>query len=88
MKTAIDKKLCARQAGGQVILTPDVFCGAREHSFGVGSVAAQFPRQAQDSIHIGTGAIFPGLVFQTAQGFARQILNENYVFFMSFVARR
>ena len=57
------------------------------------SVAAQFAGQAQDAIEIGAGRLSLSLALgafalQAAQGFARQILDENRVFLVRLVAGR
>src|SRR5271167_3782403 len=88
VEMAVHKKLGARQAGGQIIFAPDVLGGARKHSFAMGSVSAQFARQTLDAVHVGAGTILPAFAFQVAQGLARQVLDENRIFFVRLVARR
>ena len=88
MEMAVDEKLRSRQVGGQIVFPPDVLRGTGKHSLAMGSIAAQLARQAQDAVHIGAGAIFLALAFQAAQGFARQVFDQNHVFLVRLVARR
>jgi hypothetical protein len=88
MKMAVDEELRTGEAGGQIILPPEVLGGASKHSFAVSSIAAQFAREAQDAVHIGAGGVFLLLIFHGAESFAHQVLDQNRVFLMRLVARR
>ena len=86
MKMTVDKKLCARQAGRDIIFAPQVLGSAGKHRFAMSSVTAQFVGEAQDAIQIGARAIFLALAFHATKGFPGQVLNQNHVLFMRFVA--
>ena len=62
VEMAVDEKLRAGKAGGQLIFAPDVLSGAGEDSFAVRAIAAQFARQAHDALDVGAGAVFLALV--------------------------
>src|SRR5580704_14629249 len=72
MELTVYKQLRSRQSRRQIILAPDVSGGAGEYGFPMGSVAAQFPRKAQDTIHVLAG----------------EVLDKDHIFFMRLVARR
>src|SRR5580658_2535572 len=93
MKMPVDDQLRARQLRGQIIFPPEVLPGTGEHSLGVGAIAAEFARQLHDAFNIGACAVFflllliALLALKLAQGFARQILDQNRVFFVRLIAR-
>jgi len=71
---------------------PHILQGARKHSFGVGTVAAQFTGQANDAVNVSADAflqcLLRALAFEPVQRLASPILDQNRVFLVSFVAGR
>src|ERR1700724_2310555 len=87
MKMAVDKKLCATQSRGQVIFPPDLLRRTGENRFRMSTVAAQFPGEPDDAVNVGSCAVFSAFALERTHRLARQILDENRVFFVCFIAR-
>ena len=96
VEMAIHEKLRAGQLRRQIVLAPEVLRRAGEDSLGMGAIAAQILREADDAIEIGAGrlelvfmvAAALASTFQLAHGFTCQILGKDRLFLVGLVARR
>jgi hypothetical protein len=65
MEMAVHEHLRARQGWGQFIFVPYILSGTGEYRLGVGAVAAQVARKADDAVHIGADAILLSFALTT-----------------------
>jgi hypothetical protein len=85
MKIAIHEKLGTPQRRRQIILTPNILRRTGENGFSMSSVTPEIAGQSYDPVDIGTGTVLLSFVFESAHGLARQVFDQNCVFFVSLV---
>jgi hypothetical protein len=87
MKMAVDKKLRAAKRRGQLVFPPDILRRTGKNRFRMRAVAAQFPGEPDDTVNIDSCAVFSTFALERTHRLAPQILDEDRVFFVCFIAR-